>query len=466
MEINRKQFLGLVGATAVGGVLNTAAAAAETQSSAEHVVQRNVVVIGGGAAGTYTAVRLRDLGLSVAVVERQNRLGGHTETYIDPLTGIPADYGVMIFENTPQVNGFFGRFGIPLAQFPTAGAALTAYLDMRTGAPVPGYVPPVPLALPVYYGIISQWGPLDTNYNLPNPVPPDLLSPFGDFVAKYGLESAVQTISSFGQGHGDLAQVPTLYVVNAVGLGVTGGILTNSFLTTAQHNNSRLYQAATAFLGADAVLGAQIQLVDRNYAGGVRVVANTAGGVRDIRAQKLVFTAPPLLSSFTGFTLDRAERSVFGQYRARSYFSALLRLSGLPPGQMITNIGADTRYNLPPLPAVYTISPTAAPSLWNVTYSSPVLMSETDARAAITATIQRINSAGSFPVVLDRFEVFANHTPYALHVPTSAIAAGFYNDLNALQGRNHTYYNSAATHSHNSSRIWAATDETLSSFGV
>jgi NAD(P)-binding Rossmann-like domain len=468
MGISRKQVLRLLGAAAGagagGGVLGGTAAAANsgTLSSTGQAIQRDVVIVGGGSAGTYTAVRLRDMGASVVVVERQARLGGHCETFIDPRTGIPVDFGVLLFENTPQVRDHFARFDVALAPLPLAGGGgQNAHLDLRTGAAVPNYVPPLPIALGDYFGIIAQFGALDTNYLLPDPVPGDLLAPFGDFVAKYALESIVQTISLFGQGVGDLLRVPALYVINAVGLGVTGSILTDSFLTTAQRNNSQLYEAATTSLGEDALLGTQILLVDRDFAGGVRVIALTPDGLRDIRARKLVFTAPPLPGNFLGFNLDRTERSLFAQYRLRSYVTALARLSGLPPGLMITNIGADTPYNLPPLPAVYTISPTTAPGLWNVTYGSPTPVSEVQARAAIAATIRRINNAGTYPVVLDELATVSSHTPYAMHVPTSSIAAGFYRDLYALQGRNRTYYTSAAFHSHNSSRIWEATEALL-----
>ena len=71
----------------------------QTYASNE-VIARDVAIIGGGATGTYGAINLREAGKSVVVVERNGRLGGHTETYIDPITGTAADYGVQAFWNS------------------------------------------------------------------------------------------------------------------------------------------------------------------------------------------------------------------------------------------------------------------------------------------------------------------------------------------------------------------------------
>lgn len=45
------------------------------------IIERDVVIIGGGSAGTYSAVRLKDMGKSVTVIEKDVILGGHTDTY-------------------------------------------------------------------------------------------------------------------------------------------------------------------------------------------------------------------------------------------------------------------------------------------------------------------------------------------------------------------------------------------------
>lgn len=46
-------------------------------------LERNVCIIGGGASGTYAAVRLQQMGLSVALIEQKSRLGGRPDTCND-----------------------------------------------------------------------------------------------------------------------------------------------------------------------------------------------------------------------------------------------------------------------------------------------------------------------------------------------------------------------------------------------
>lgn len=44
------------------------------------IITRDVCIIGGGSTGTYSAIRLRDMGKSVVVVEKKDVLGGHTSS--------------------------------------------------------------------------------------------------------------------------------------------------------------------------------------------------------------------------------------------------------------------------------------------------------------------------------------------------------------------------------------------------
>lgn len=49
--------------------------------SVDNIVTRDICIVGGGSTGTYSAIRLSDLGKTVVLVEFKARLGGHTQTY-------------------------------------------------------------------------------------------------------------------------------------------------------------------------------------------------------------------------------------------------------------------------------------------------------------------------------------------------------------------------------------------------
>jgi hypothetical protein len=465
-------MLGLMGATAAGSVAATmgssgagaAARGTAAGTTGVRVIRRDVAVIGGGSAGTYTAVRLGDLGKSVVVVEAKDRLGGHTETYHDPATGGTVDIGVIVFEDQPLVRQYFGRFNVGLTPLGGNFGGTTAYVDFRTGRPV-DFTPPVPAALPVYYDLISKFGPIDTVIDLPDPVPHDLVAPFADFVEKYDVGSVVKLVFNYGQGIGNILDLPALYSINTFGQGVVRNILGGSFLTTALHDNSLLYERATAHLGDDVLLDSQVLRVDRSSSG-VTILVATPDGPCLIRAGKLVMTGPPLLRNLAGFDLDAGERSVFGQFISGAYYTGVARLSGLPDGVGLENVAAGTPYHLPPLPGLYGVSPTGIPGLYNVKYGSPGPLPDAVVRRDIRTEIERVARAGTYPVVFEDLEVFSSHTPFELHVTPEAIAGGFYRRLNALQGRNRTYYSGAAFSSHNSTRVWESIERLLPSIAA
>lgn len=59
----------------------------------QKLIETDVVVIGGGLAGLTTAVGLAREGVSVVVVEKDQRLGGRAQSWDDPITGDPVHIG-------------------------------------------------------------------------------------------------------------------------------------------------------------------------------------------------------------------------------------------------------------------------------------------------------------------------------------------------------------------------------------
>lgn len=212
---------------------------------ADDIIIRDVCIVGGGSGGTYAATRLGQLGQSIIVIEKEALMGGNTNTYVVPSSGLTIDYGVVVFHNISVVRDYFAHYNIALAPAGFAASNSTNYVDFRTGNVVDGYVPPDPTAaLGAWVDQLNKYPFLATGINLPEPVPADLLLPFKDFVQKYDLAAMVQTISSLGQGYADLIDQPTLYAMKLLGLNLVETLQTG-YIATAKHDNHAIYDAAT-----------------------------------------------------------------------------------------------------------------------------------------------------------------------------------------------------------------------------
>jgi hypothetical protein len=459
MRLTRRQALKTLAGTGAAVTAASLGGITPAKAAVGDVIERDVCIIGGGSAGTYTAVRLRDLGRSVVVVEHKDRLGGHCETYTDPATGLTTDIGVIIFPDLPVVRRYFGRFGVTLATAHLGGGPAT-YADFRTGQVVSGYTPPVPAALPAYLGILEQYSYLTKGFYLPDPVPAALLQPFGEFVVANGLGSIVHLVAEYAQGLNGILRLPALYVLKNFSLDVVENILAGSFLSTPDHDNSALYLAATAFLGQDVLLSTTVVAARRGDSG-VQLSAVGPSGPVTIRARKIVITIPPLPSALAAFDPDAMELSLFRRFRQGNYYASLLRLPGVPDDTSVQNIGADTPYNVAPLPGIYMVSPSSVPGLFNAPFASNVPLSDLQAQASILEGLGRLQAAGTIPATRPSFADYSSHTPFELTVAAEDIAAGFYSSLYGLQGRRSTYWNGATFQAHNSALIWQFTEALL-----
>jgi len=459
MQIRRRSVLKILSASAAALASSGLRAFAHGSS----IIERDVCILGGGSTGTFSALQLRDAGKTVVVLERKQRLGGHAETFRDPATGHTIDYGVIVLHDLPVVRDYLARLGVPLVPV-TAGGGLTASFDFRTGAPFTGAVDTpadVQQALGAYFGILQQlkatYYDLDTGFDLPLPVPPDLLLPFGDFVVKFGLQAMVNIAFQFGQGLGDLLRMPTVYVMKNVSAQVLSSVFANSFVHPP-NGVAEIYDRAADQLGDDALFDIAIERVDR-HRGGVTLHVRSGHARVEIRCKKLLVTVPPTLDNLRVLGLDALESATFARLRPNFYWAIVARLSGVPAGVSLANAGTDTLYHLPPLPGIYGAQATAVPGLWDIKYGSTQWLPDAEVKRRVVADIQRLHDPATFsrPPRVEDIVVFSAHTPFELHVTAEDIAAGFYTTLGSLQGRNHTFYNGAAFDTHDSGLLWQFT---------
>jgi NAD(P)-binding Rossmann-like domain len=431
--------------------------------SPTNIITRDVCIIGGGSAGIYASIQLHDSGKSIVVIEKEDHIGGHTDTYIDKTTGEAINVGASMFHNISIVIDYFKRLGVPLVPPPNSGVKIS-YLDFDTGKPVPQFTPAsttaIKQALNIYARILAaNYSYLEAGYYLPDPVPPELLIPFGDFATQYGIGAIVPLLNLYNQNNGELWKEPTLYVIKAFGLALIQAFQ-QGFVTS--HNVYDLYTSAAKVLDGNILDSASIISMNRRASNAVKLIVNTPSGRKLVRAKKILMTGPPLIDNLQGWDLSDAERGTFTKFSSLGYFGAIVSNTGISQATYFENIGAQNPFFLNSLPGCYAIGPTNLVNQHSVYYGTPAPVSDGDAQDGITHQINQLADGGSFPAAATDFLYTTNHSPYRLYASVDDIKNGFYKNLYALQGTRNTFWSGAAWMTHDSSMVWTFTAALLS----
>ncbi|CAG9998325.1 unnamed protein product [Clonostachys byssicola] len=451
------------------------------------VLERDVCVIGGGASGVHAAVSLVDANKTVVVVERNNRLGGHTHTYTDPETGALVDIGVVVYQPKPVVTDFFGKFGVPLLNMSSvpwnvpgqpANKSQPAAMyntirrdtDFRDGSEVVReQQPDVVEALARFRQVVSQYDYVLHGYDLPDPVPEDLYTPFGAFVDKYNLTAAFSTIYQVGQGMGDMLHVPTIYVIKYFNAGDEQALY-EGYLTHVHGNNSEIYYKAGEYIKPSNVLleSSVISVNRKNTTSGRAeiLVSSRDTGLKLLQCSQVVLAIPPHLSNLRGWDLTPEEHAVFSEYiTSNGYWTGLVKNVGMNQTVSHYNAAATSPYNIPVLPALYALAPVGTiEDAWWIKFSAnnPTL-TDAQVQSYVARQINTLQKSVGVPVTEPEWLIFQSHNPFHLQVAPEAIKDGFYKKLNALQGGlgGKMFYTGAAFHTHYSTLLWRFNKEVL-----
>jgi len=432
-------------------------------SAYSNVIYRDVAIIGGGSAGTYTAIRLLQNNKSVAVVEKQDRLGGHVNTYVDPQTGATFDYGVIGFDNISVVTNYFSHLGIGLQPL-VFKTGIQEFANFLNGSIIPASDLPSETdqgtALYEFGQLELQYPWLDLGFELPNPVPAELLIPYGQFLQENGLQALNFISFVILEGLGNILAQPTLYVMKYFPSVSVNNYLFGGELTSATDDNQALYNSALAKIGSSAFLSSHVLAIERD-AFSVKVLINTPSGPKLIIAQELVIAIPPKIENLESIGLDLTptETSLFSQFNNSYYWDMVISNSGIPDNVSINNWDPSAPLGIPALPGIYEFGSTGIPGLHVSYYSSPYALTNEEVKEDVLATLARITTANGYPTNgTPEFVEFHNHQPFLLTVCTEAIQNGFYNQVNALQGTKNTWWTGAAWQTQDSSLIWNFTE--------
>ncbi|PKY00204.1 FAD/NAD(P)-binding domain-containing protein [Aspergillus campestris IBT 28561] len=419
----------------------------------------DVVILGGGAAGTYAAVQLHRQNRTVALIEKQGRLGGQVNTFLEQERGISVEYGVSHYMNEDVTTELFDYLGIPYYHGTVPKETVT-HFDFETGRLLEEqHQNDTAQAIQVYKQHLAQYPYLEDGFSLPDPVPEDLVLPFGSFATKYGIEKAVASLSV---GMGSVLDIPTIYVMKHYGLGV----FKNDFLFTSHKNNQEIYDTAEAVLGSSVLLSSRALAIQRTRENNVEICVKTPTGTRLLHAKYLMITLPPTLDNLrsTGLDLTREETALFSELAPIGFYVALVRIAGLQRDILpLQNAAAnDTTYRVAQLPGIWDINPTAIHDLFIVEYGSDIVLPDDLVYDQLLKALDRLRDAG-FITGEGRPELirFANHSPFYPHVQGKAIHEGFYGRLNGLQGKTNTFWAGSTFHVPDSTSIWRSTRKIL-----
>ncbi|RAL08242.1 uncharacterized protein BO97DRAFT_428546 [Aspergillus homomorphus CBS 101889] len=291
----------------------------------------------------------------------------------------------------------------------------------------------------IYQGPASNNLPIDYGLGfegLPDPVPEELVAPFGSTMRKYRLEAAVDD------------------------LGRSGGTSIRARVAT-ERQIAELYRAMAARSARTLLLfnSRVVRAMERDPDDGrvvLDVVTSTTNTTtpttlgkdfrrtnsrQRIRAKTVLIAVLPLPENLEPF-LDPngTEQALFAQFKYACLYSGVLQIEGLPPNVGYENRGVDDPFLLPHLPGILVMRPTRAPNVYTVMYGSPRRLSEEAVKREIREGLRSIHRKIGGNVSELEFLVLADHSPYGMRVSEKAIAGGFYQQLAALQGRRRLYY--------------------------
>ena len=418
----------------------------EVSYASKDVMKRNIVIVGGGASGTYAAIGLQDKGESFVLIERSGRLGGHTETYTDPSTGTKVDYGVQTYHNDSITLDFFARLNIPVADFTFGPPAEPVYADFTSGALVQNFTPKALGA--DYVAQLNKYPYLEDGFHLPDTIPQDLLLPWGEYIKKYSLEdSAWATTAGRPAPPGKLLETLAIYVFNSLNqIEISEDSGGDNALVSARNDNSELYENAFSELAPNVLLNSTVIFASRSptRTGGVKLVVQTPTGKKLIIAQQLVLAIPPVLSNMNPFNPDVRERCILSKLHGYPYYTGLVSNTGLSHNTNYQNAGLNTQYHIPSAPNFAFFKPTAIKGQFLYWYNALKPTPQASVETAVTAAIKKLlhasTNTSTSTTTTPKFDAFANHSPFDLHVSASDISDGFYGDMYALQGYRNTWY--------------------------
>jgi glycine/D-amino acid oxidase-like deaminating enzyme len=413
-----------------------------------------VLVLGAGPGGLGVAYNLVERGhTNVTVLERAPVVGGKcATTWAEGRGGMrPYDLGAII--GTPEyyyeTRRLAGRLGLPLIP----ARPRFRYADVTTGELFPPTTPSI-TALARYIGETIR----HRNITAPGTgyvgADPALAAPFAVWAAERGMEDMVATftgiVSTFGYGY--LDTTPAAYVLKYMHTRevllrlLPAGMWNPLAQRLGLHELPRYFRFAHGFrtlataMAAelpDVRTGANVARITRDgpHAPVVCEYVDAGGGEHTVHADVLVLACPLDLASVPYLDCDTEEKNLFADIIYETFFSTLVRVRGIGPGgaSLVLRNGS---VEVPDAGKAVLVA-----KLWDDVGDDGFVVYSMSRQPCDVDTVRR-NVAPAVELlggeVIDMLET--KEWRFFPHVGTESFASGFYDKLDAMQGRHNTYY--------------------------
>jgi len=389
----------------------------------KHSANIRIAIVGAGAAGLTAAETLKEKGYTdITLIEKTDEPGGKCRSIEYQGRSYELGAGV-ISETNHTVRALVKKFGIKImpVEFDSS-----LFLDAHTGRVLTNMSWREKMVLA--YECLFKYRKLALRYrNLAEPgllqVDPDLCMPFTDWAKKHNLSQVVtEEFAKYftGFGYGYLDEIPAAYVVKYY-----------SWETVKAFIKQRIYM----FPGG-------IQGLWKAVAKDHRVLYHTS--IKNIeRREHVTLTTETETLSFDTLILtaplDSALKYLDAREEEQSLFSKILYCDYRTYACTITGFPKKTGY----IPGNLHSSRTGHPVLWYERYADSNFytfyilgdwkMSDEEALKNIESLVHGLGGA------IERVETIARWK-YFPHVSSKDMRQGYFDTLENLQGKNHTYY--------------------------
>lgn len=382
--------------------------------------ETRIGIIGAGAAGLMAAETLRDRGYTdITIFERADRAGGKCHSI--QFEGRSYELGAgVVADASRDIRALAEKYHVPtrLVDF-----SARLYLDADTGQPVKrtaAQMQRLILEVGRYYRLSRKYRALlDPGFSH---VPPELCEPFDVFAKKHRIELLAEEFAKYftGFGYGFFDEVPAAYVLKYYPWNVVFAYFKQTFFKFPQGIQG-LWEAVAKT--HQVRYETAIQRIERDRP--IRVTTNH--GMQELDA---LIIASPLDEALRYLDATEDEQELFRKIRYCDYRTYACFLNGFPKttGYVPKNLFS-TRLGRP----VFWYQRYTDSNLYTFYVFGDWKMPDEEVVGHITQTVEQLGGTLEGLHQVERWKYFP-------HISAQDMGEGYYDRLEGLQGKKHTYY--------------------------